>query len=68
VTNIETSAQAAEALKPIASEFASLIFTLGIIGTGILAIPVLAGSATYARTAVARGIGASAEGSLGVLS
>jgi Mn2+/Fe2+ NRAMP family transporter len=48
VTNIETSAQAAEALKPIAGEFASLIFTLGIIGTGLLAIPVLAGSAAYA--------------------
>ena len=48
VTNIETSAQAAEALKPIAGEFASLIFTLGIIGTGLLAIPVLAGSAACA--------------------
>lgn len=48
VTNIETSAQAAEALKPIAGEFASLIFTIGIIGTGLLAIPVLAGSAAYA--------------------
>jgi Mn2+/Fe2+ NRAMP family transporter len=48
VTNIETSAQAAEALKPIAGEFASLIFTLGIIGTGLLAVPVLAGSAAYA--------------------
>jgi Mn2+/Fe2+ NRAMP family transporter len=48
VTNIETSAQAAQALKPIAGEFASLIFTLGIIGTGLLAVPVLAGSAAYA--------------------
>ena len=48
VTNIETSVQAAEALKPIAGEFASLIFAIGIIGTGLLAIPVLAGSAAYA--------------------
>jgi NRAMP (natural resistance-associated macrophage protein)-like metal ion transporter len=48
VTNIETSSQAAEALKPIAGHFASLIFTIGIIGTGLLAIPVLAGSAAYA--------------------
>ena len=48
VTNIETSVQAADALKPIAGEFASLIFAIGIIGTGLLAIPVLAGSAAYA--------------------
>lgn len=48
VTNIETSVQAAEALKPIAGEFASLIFAIGIIGTGLLGIPVLAGSAAYA--------------------
>jgi Mn2+/Fe2+ NRAMP family transporter len=48
VTNVETSAQAAQALKPIAGEFASLIFTIGIIGTGLLGIPVLAGSAAYA--------------------
>jgi Mn2+/Fe2+ NRAMP family transporter len=48
VTSIETSAQAAEALKPIAGEFASLIFTVEIIGTGLLAVPVLAGSAAYA--------------------
>lgn len=48
VTNIETSAQAAQALRPIAGEFASLIFAVGIIGTGLLAIPVLAGSAAYA--------------------
>ncbi|MBZ3695525.1 MULTISPECIES: Nramp family divalent metal transporter [Phyllobacterium] len=47
-TDIETSAQAAEALKPIAGEFAFAIFALGIIGTGLLAIPVLAGSAAYA--------------------
>ena len=44
----QTSAQAAQALKPIAGEFASLIFAIGIIGTGLLAVPVLAGSAAYA--------------------
>ena len=47
-TNIETSAQAAEALRPLAGAFAELIFALGIIGTGLLAIPVLAGSTAYA--------------------
>jgi Mn2+/Fe2+ NRAMP family transporter len=47
-TNIETSAQAAEALRPIAGDFAFLLFSLGIIGTGLLALPVLAGSAAYA--------------------
>ncbi|ACB95641.1 NRAMP family divalent metal transporter [Beijerinckia indica] len=48
ITNIETSAQAAEALRPIAGSFAATIFTLGIIGTGLLAVPVLGGSAAYA--------------------
>jgi NRAMP (natural resistance-associated macrophage protein)-like metal ion transporter len=48
VTEIKTSAQAAEALRPIAGDFAFLLFSLGIIGTGLLAIPVLAGSAAYA--------------------
>ena len=48
VTNVETSAQAAEALKPVAGEFAFVLFALGIVGTGLLAIPVLAGSAAYA--------------------
>lgn len=48
VTDIASSAQAAEALKPIAGDFAFLLFSLGIIGTGMLAIPVLAGSAAYA--------------------
>jgi len=48
VTNIQTSADAAKALEPIAGPFAFLIFALGIIGTGMLAIPVLAGSAAYA--------------------
>jgi Mn2+/Fe2+ NRAMP family transporter len=48
VTDIQTSAQAASALRPIAGEFAFILFSLGIIGTGLLAIPVLAGSAAYA--------------------
>jgi len=48
VTNIETSAQAAEALRPIAGPFAFAIFAIGIIGTGMLALPVLAGSSAYA--------------------
>jgi len=48
VTNIETSSQAAKALRPIAGNFAFAIFALGIIGTGMLTIPVLAGSAAYA--------------------
>jgi NRAMP (natural resistance-associated macrophage protein)-like metal ion transporter len=48
ITNIQTSAQAAEALKPVAGEFAFAVFALGIIGTGLLAVPVLAGSAAYA--------------------
>src|SRR5262249_12068259 len=47
-TDIETSAQAAEALRPLAGALAELIFALGIIGTGLLAIPVLAGSTAYA--------------------
>lgn len=47
-TDIETSAQAAEALRPIAGTFAEGIFALGIVGTGLLAIPVLAGSAAGA--------------------
>ncbi len=48
ITNIQTSAQAAEALRPIAGPFAFWVFALGIIGTGLLALPVLAGSAAYA--------------------
>ncbi|MFZ0071956.1 MAG: divalent metal cation transporter [Xanthobacteraceae bacterium] len=47
-TRIETSSQAADALKPVAGELAFVIFSLGIIGTGFLAVPVLAGSAAYA--------------------
>jgi NRAMP (natural resistance-associated macrophage protein)-like metal ion transporter len=48
VFNIRTSADAAAALKPFAGNYASLIFALGIVGTGLLAVPVLAGSAAYA--------------------
>src|SRR6267378_1947733 len=48
VTDIQTSEQAAEALRPIAGAFAFAVFAIGIIGTGLLAIPVLAGSAAYA--------------------
>ena len=48
VTVIETSAQAAQALRPVAGDLAFLLFSLGIIGTGFLAVPVLAGSAAYA--------------------
>ena len=47
-TDIQTSADAASALRPIAGDFAYALFSLGIIGTGLLAIPVLAGSAAYA--------------------
>jgi NRAMP (natural resistance-associated macrophage protein)-like metal ion transporter len=46
--NIQTASDAANALKPLAGKFAFLLFSLGIIGTGMLAIPVLAGSAAYA--------------------
>jgi NRAMP (natural resistance-associated macrophage protein)-like metal ion transporter len=48
VRDIQSSAQAAAALKPLAGQFAELLFALGIIGTGLLAIPVLAGSTAYA--------------------
>jgi Mn2+/Fe2+ NRAMP family transporter len=48
VTDIQTSSQAAEALRPVAGPFVFLVFSLGIIGTGLLALPVLAGSSAYA--------------------
>jgi len=48
VTDIQSSAQAAEALRPIAGNFAFGLFAMGIIGTGLLAVPVLAGSSAYA--------------------
>ena len=48
ITSITSAAQVAESLRPFAGDFASLLFTLGIVGTGLLAVPVLAGSAAYA--------------------
>ena len=48
VIDIETPAQAAQALAPIAGRFAALVFALGVLGTGLLAVPVLAGSTAYA--------------------
>src|SRR5213593_3140185 len=48
IANIETSRQAAEALAPLAGKFAALLYTVGIIGVGLLAMPTLAGSAAYA--------------------
>ncbi len=48
ITNIGTASDAALALAPLAGQFATLLFAIGIIGTGLLAIPVLAGSASYA--------------------
>ena len=48
VTHIETADQAAKALKPFAGDLAYLVFALGVIGTGLLAVPILAGSASYA--------------------
>jgi Mn2+/Fe2+ NRAMP family transporter len=48
ITDIQTSSQAAEALRPIAGEFTFAVFAAGIIGIGLLAVPVLAGAAAYA--------------------
>jgi NRAMP (natural resistance-associated macrophage protein)-like metal ion transporter len=48
VTDIQTAQQAAEALRPVAGDFAYALFSLGIVGTGLLAVPILAGSAAYA--------------------
>jgi NRAMP (natural resistance-associated macrophage protein)-like metal ion transporter len=48
ITDIDSSSRAAEALRPVAGPFAFALFALGIIGTGLLAVPVLAGSAAYA--------------------
>jgi len=47
VTNIETAAQAASALRPLAGDFAFMLFALGILGVGLIGVPVLAGSAAY---------------------
>lgn len=52
ITHIQTSEQAAEALRPVAGDFAFALFALGIVGTGLLAVPVLAGSAAYAVSEV----------------
>ena len=54
LTDIQTTAQAASALRPIAGEFGFLLFAAGIIGTGLLAVPVLAGSAAYAMAGAFR--------------
>jgi NRAMP (natural resistance-associated macrophage protein)-like metal ion transporter len=54
VTDIQTTAQAASALRPIAGEFGFWLFAAGIIGTGMLAVPVLAGSAAYAMAGTFR--------------
>jgi NRAMP (natural resistance-associated macrophage protein)-like metal ion transporter len=48
ITNIETTRQAAEALRPLAGKFAATLFTVGIVGVGFLAVPTLAGSTAYA--------------------
>jgi Mn2+/Fe2+ NRAMP family transporter len=48
ITHIETSRDAAEALRPLAGDYAYYLYTIGIVGTGLLAIPTLAGSAAYA--------------------
>lgn len=48
MTDVETSTQAAKALQPVAGQFAFIVFAWGVIGTGFLAVPVLAGSAAYA--------------------
>ncbi len=48
ITNIDTAEQAAQALTPIAGQYASLLFLLGIVGTGLLTVPVLAGATSYA--------------------
>jgi len=52
ITKIETAAQAAQALRPLAGDLTYFLFTVGIIGTGLLAIPVLAGSVSYAVSEV----------------
>ena len=52
IHDIKTADQAAQALRPIAGDLSGLLFTLGIVGTGLLAIPVLAGSAAYALSEV----------------
>jgi NRAMP (natural resistance-associated macrophage protein)-like metal ion transporter len=53
ITDIETAAQAASALRPLAGDFAYLLFALGILGVGLIGVPVLAGSAAYALSEAA---------------
>ena len=48
ITDIQTAAQAASALRPLAGDFAYLLFALGILGVGLIGVPVLAGSGAYA--------------------
>ena len=48
IKDIETAAQAASALRPLAGDFAFMLFALGILGVGLIGVPVLAGSAAYA--------------------
>jgi len=48
ITDIETAAQAASALRPLAGDFAFILFAMGILGVGLIGVPVLAGSAAYA--------------------
>ena len=68
MTKIETAKQAAEALRPLAGKATYLLFTLGLVGTGMLAIPVLAGSSAYAIADAARwraaSLGAKPKGAL----
>ncbi|MGC1379941.1 MAG: divalent metal cation transporter [Candidatus Baltobacteraceae bacterium] len=53
-TSIATAQQAAEALRPLAGNFAALLFTLGMVGTGMLAVPVIAGSSAYIAAEILR--------------
>jgi Mn2+/Fe2+ NRAMP family transporter len=50
ITQIQTAHQAAQALRPFAGDFAGLLFALGIVGLGLLSVPVLAGSTAYAAS------------------
>jgi Mn2+/Fe2+ NRAMP family transporter len=54
LTKLETSRQVAEALKPLAGRFAALLYTVGLLGTGALAIPTLAGAGAYAFAEIFR--------------
>lgn len=54
LTKLETSPQVAEALTPLAGRFATLLYTVGLLGTGFLAIPTLAGSGAYAFAEIFR--------------